>query len=195
MIPKRIAVKLFTADSDAGVDEIDLPKYIRVFHEFIKQKKVEGILIDVADYGHVPEGPGVVLIGHDVDYSIDLNGGRAGILALSKRIEEGNLADLLDDAVRKCLLAVKAVEEDGTTGTSFSTAVLRVQLADRLAAPNTDTGYAEFQSEFEALATRVFGDGATVARVEGDEPRRMLGADLSAGSAEDLDTLLARLER
>lgn len=192
MVPKRISVKLFSSDPEA---EVDLHKYIRVFHEFIREKKVEGLLIDVADYSHVPEGPGVVLIGHDVDYSIDLNGGRAGLLALAKRIEGANLADLLDDVVRKCLLAVKAVQEDGSTGMSFSTARLRVQLVDRLAAPNSDEGYAAVQSEFEALAVRVFGDGATVERVEGDEPRRVLGAELCANKSEDLDTLLARLER
>ena len=67
MLPKRISVKLFTTDPEA---EVDLHKYIRVFHEFIKEKKVEGLLIDVADYSHVPEGPGIVLIGHDVDYSL-----------------------------------------------------------------------------------------------------------------------------
>ncbi|MCH7599565.1 MAG: hypothetical protein IH973_07395 [Myxococcales bacterium] len=192
MIPKRIAVKLFAADPEA---EVDLHKYIRVFHEFIREKKVEGLLIDVADYSHVPEGPGVVLIGHDVDYSIDLNGGRAGLMALAKRIEGENLADLFDDVVRKCLLAVKAVQEDGSTGMSFSTARLRVQLVDRLAAPNSDEGYASVQPEFEALAGRVFGDGATVERVEGDEPRRVLGAELCANKSDDLDTLLARLER
>jgi len=31
---------------------------------------VPGLLIDVADYAHVPDGPGVILIGHDVDYGI-----------------------------------------------------------------------------------------------------------------------------
>ena len=192
MLPKRISVKLFTTDPEA---EVDLHKYIRVFHEFIKEKKVEGLLIDVADYSHVPEGPGIVLIGHDVDYSLDLNGGRAGLLTLAKRIEDGKLADLLDDAVRKCLIAVKAVEDDGSTGTTFSTDALRVQLVDRLAAPNSDEGYRAFQSEFEALATRLFGDGATAQRADADEPRRALGADLRAEQSCDLDSLLARLER
>ena len=192
MLPKRISVKLFTTDPEA---EVELHKYIRVFHEFIKEKKVEGLLIDVADYSHVPEGPGIVLIGHDVDYSIDLTGGRAGLMTLAKRIEQGKLADLLDDAVRKCLIAVKAVQDDGSTGTSFSTAAIRVQLVDRLAAPNSDEGYAAFQSEFEALAARLFGDGATTERADADEPRRALGADLRAAKAEDLDNLLSRLER
>jgi hypothetical protein len=192
MNPKRISAKIDLADSNS---EVDLHSFIRVFHEFIKEKKVEGLLIDVADYSHVPEGPGVVLIGHDVDYSIDQIGGSTGILTLRKRIEEGSLADLLDDTVRKCLLAVKAVQEDGSTKTSFSSALIRVQLVDRLAAPNTDQGYASFQAEFEGLAARLFGDSGTIERADADEPRRPLAVNLRTTSAEDLDTLLARLER
>lgn len=192
MTPKRISAKIFATDPSA---EVDLHAFIAVFHEFIREKKVEGLLIDVADYSHVPEGPGIVLIGHDVDYSIDQSAGRAGLLTLRKRIEGEKLADLLDDSVRKCLLAVKAVQENGSTGTSFSTQALRVQLVDRLAAPNSDQGYASFRSEFEGLAQRLFGDGASVERADADEPRRALAADLRAANAEDLDLLLARLER
>ena len=192
MTPKRISAKVFLADPRA---EVDLHAFIPVFHGFIKEKKVEGLLIDVADYSHVPEGPGIVLIGHDVDYSIDQNAGKTGILALSKRVEEGNLADLLDDAVRKCLLAVKAVQEDDSTGTSFSSAAVQVQLVDRLAAPNTDQGYVSYKAEFEGLALRLFGEGAAVERADADEPRRPLAVDLCCAKAEELDSLLARLER
>ena len=38
------------------------------------------LLLDVADYKHVQEGPGIVLIGHEADYSLDLGGGRAGLV-------------------------------------------------------------------------------------------------------------------
>ena len=192
MTPKRISAKMLLADPGA---EVDLHAFIRVFHQFIREKTVEGLLIDVADYSHVPEGPGIVLIGHDVDYSIDQNAGRTGILTLRKRIVEGNLADLLDDTVRKCLLAVKAVQEDGSTGTSFSTSEIQVQLVDRLASPNTDAGYASFQTEFEGLAARLFGADASTERADASEPRRPLAVDLRAANPEDLDTLLARLER
>lgn len=192
MTPKRISAKFFV--TDPGV-EIDLHGFIPVFHEFIREKKVEGLLIDVADYSHVPEGPGIVLIGHDVDYSIDQTGGRTGILTLKKRIEGGNLADLLDDTVRKCLLAVKAVQENDSTDTTFSTSTLQLQLVDRLAAPNTDEGYATFRAEFEGLAGRLFGADATIERADADASRRPLAVDLCAANAEDLDTLLARLER
>ena len=192
MTPKRISVKIFANDPGA---EVNLHPFIAVFHEFIREKSVEGLLIDVADYSHVPEGPGIVLLGHDVDCSIDQTAGRTGLMILKKRIEEGSLADLLDDSVRKCLLAVKAIAENGSTDLTFSTATLRVQLVDRLAAPNSDESYASIEAEFDGLAQRLIGEGASTERVDADQPRRALTVDLGSSNTEDLDHLLARLER
>ena len=42
-------------------------------------------MIDVANYAHVPKGPGVALIGHGTDYFIDEGEGRLGLLYNRKR--------------------------------------------------------------------------------------------------------------
>lgn len=190
MIPKRISAKLFATDPGA---DVDLDGFIPVFHKFIKEETVEGILIDVAVYGHVPEGPGIVLIGHDVDYSIDMNDGKAGILTVGKRLEDGTLAGHLDDTVRKCLRAVKALQAEGSTTVPYSTSALKVQILDRLAGPNSDDGYAAVEGDLQALATRVFGDGATVERADANETRKPLAATIGGVNGGDLDALLARL--
>ncbi len=82
MNPKRIAVKFFTDEPGAPVA---LEPFIPLFHRFIQQATVPGLLIDVANYIHVPNGPGVVLVGHEVDYGIDAVGGRTGLLTVRKR--------------------------------------------------------------------------------------------------------------
>ncbi|MBW1832016.1 MAG: hypothetical protein JRJ10_10020, partial [Deltaproteobacteria bacterium] len=64
----KFQVKLY-----ARAGEIELGKLIPVFHEWIRAKKItDELLIDVADYAHVPQGPGVVLIGHQSDYYLDV---------------------------------------------------------------------------------------------------------------------------
>ena len=88
--PRRVSVKFF-ANPQPG-SALDLAPYIGLFHQFIQEKSVEGLLIDVADYTHVPDGPGILLVGHDVDYGIDLAGGRAGLLTVRKRIEGSSFA-------------------------------------------------------------------------------------------------------
>jgi hypothetical protein len=191
MTPKRLSAKFFTTDPTAA---LDLHDFIGTFHKFIQEQSVEGLLIDVADYSHVPDGPGVVLIGHDVDYSMDLSGGRAGLLTLTKRIEDGDLSDQLDRTVRWGLLAMKAIESAGASGVEFATDRVQVRIVDRLAGPNSEEGFSQYKAEFEALASRLFGDHVgEVSRADLDEPRRMLAVDLVASKSEALDTLIANL--
>jgi hypothetical protein len=72
--PQRVAAKFLLTDPTVPVQ---LEPFIGTFHRFIQQGVLDGLLVDVADYSHVPNGPGIVLIGHDVDYGLDLVGGRA----------------------------------------------------------------------------------------------------------------------
>jgi len=190
MIPKRIAAKIFTGNPAAAIDH---QSFIALFHAFIREKTVEGLLLDVADYGHVPEGPGIMLIGHDVDYAIDQTAGKTGLLTVKKRIEAGSLAALLEDTVRLGLLAAKAVQDHASTGVAFATDVVQLQFFDRLAAENSSAGFDSCRSELEGLAARLFGEGAKVEHADAVEPRRPLTADLVGPASEDLETLLARL--
>ncbi|PYU19621.1 MAG: hypothetical protein DMG32_24145 [Acidobacteria bacterium] len=52
-------------------EEVDLEPLIPVFHSWIQAQVFEELLLDVADYRHVPAGPGVVLIGHQANYSVE----------------------------------------------------------------------------------------------------------------------------
>ena len=42
----------------------ELADAVAVFHQWIRDGVCPEMLIDVADYRHVPAGPGVLLIGH-----------------------------------------------------------------------------------------------------------------------------------
>ena len=130
-IPKRLAVKFFVDSSS----EVQLERFIELFHRFIQEQSVLGLLVDVADYAHVPHGPGVILIGHDVDYAIDATGGRAGLLTTRKHYDEQSesLADVLRDTITKAVVAVRAIEDDGSAAIKFDTSRLEIQILDRLA--------------------------------------------------------------
>ena len=80
----KLQLKLF-ADAQPGRS---LEDFIPVFHRWIKDRVLtDDTLVDVANYAHVPEGPGVVLIGHGADYFMDEGGGRLGLLFNRKRAE------------------------------------------------------------------------------------------------------------
>ena len=66
----------FFLDDTAGVE---MEEFIPVFHDWIQTQQLAELLIDVADYRHVPHGPGVVLIAHDAHYAMDLADDRLGL--------------------------------------------------------------------------------------------------------------------
>jgi rhodanese-related sulfurtransferase len=191
MTPKRIAVKFFTSpDPEAPVD---LEAFVPLFHRFIQQSSVEGLLIDVADYAHVPNGPGVVLIGHDVDYGIDSTGGRSGLLTLRKRADGIPLGDLLRDTLAKALLAVRAIEADGSAKIAFARDAFEVRVVDRRAAPNDAAAYAKLKAEVAAVVAAIYPEARVELNHAGDDRREPLGVHVTASEAPDLDTLISRL--
>ena len=51
-----------------------------MFHDWIQNQRLDELLIDVVDYRHVHDGPGVILIAHDAHYAFDTSEGRLGLL-------------------------------------------------------------------------------------------------------------------
>ena len=97
---QHVNVKFFLEDTEA----IDLEKAIHVFHSWIQDQKLDDLLIDVADYRHVPSGPGVILIGHNAQYSFDNAEGQLGVLYNRKTLmETSDDAELIASSLRAAL--------------------------------------------------------------------------------------------
>ena len=71
-VPDWFEDPFFLKDADAlNQDEV-----LKLFHEWIQEDRIDDLLIDVADYRHVPDGPGVILVAHNAFYSLDNAAGR-----------------------------------------------------------------------------------------------------------------------
>ena len=164
---------------------------IPVFHTWIREKKLDELAIDVADYEHVHEGPGVVLVGHAFDYYWDLGEGRPGLIYTRKREAPAPEARLAD-AVRRALIGCRLLEQDpALAGLAFKTNELVVKLPDRLRAPSNASEFASFASELAPIAEKLYpGQKPSIERV-GDD-RELLGARVSVGAAGSVAELLAR---
>ena len=79
----KLQLKIYLTPETART--LDVEAVIPVFHRWIKQRALPELTIDVANYRHVPQGPGVVLIGHGSDYFLDEGEGRPGLLHNRKR--------------------------------------------------------------------------------------------------------------
>ena len=87
---QKFGVKLFL-NTNGSFDSKD---FIPVFHTWIQNKViVDHLLIDVADYSHIPDGPGVMLIAHEGHFSLDQENLIPGIMYMRKTETEGSFKE------------------------------------------------------------------------------------------------------
>lgn len=153
----RVDVKLFTAPGKSVEPKALTP----VFHGFIQRSAVKDeLLIDVADYSHVVDGPGVMLIGHEGQYGFDRNKGRDGLLYSQRR---ARIEDAFGPALRYGVLHVLRMaalleQEESLRGKlQFSAQELLIRVNDRLRAPNTKDTWQALEPEAKSILSSLFG--------------------------------------
>ena len=153
--PQRVRVKVFVEDQEA----FDRARMIDVFHRWIQEDRLPGTLIDVHDYTHVPEGPGVLLIAHEWHLRTDEAGGRIGLEYELKRDGSGTLAERLREAIVSVLEAAAALEQDtaGENPVRFATREMAFRFTDRLAVPPTEAAFDEVTGELHNVLADFYG--------------------------------------
>lgn len=164
----HINVKLF-AEPGSGVEFSTL---IPVFHRWIREKALPGTLIDVADYGHVPEGPGVLLIAHDAFYSVDNRASQLGFLYNRRTSEDGDTAGKIRGAFERAVEGARLLESESAVGLRFNEQEFEVFVNDRALAPNTDETEAAVRPLVEALYREKFGISPKIER-DSTDPRSL----------------------
>jgi hypothetical protein len=186
----KIGVKLFCATDSLVDPEVLIP----IFHRWIQQKRTTDLLIDVADYSHVPMGPGVVLIADEGHYSFDESGGRKGFSLFNKRPIGGDLGARLATVARRCVVAAVALQSEPELAgrLSFRGDELLVCFNDRLNAPNSEEVFARLKPDILKLLDVAFGRNQwTLSRSE--DPRERLSVSARATVAVNVATLASRL--
>ncbi|MBK5295132.1 MAG: hypothetical protein JJE04_26080 [Acidobacteriia bacterium] len=168
---------------------------IPVFHRFIQTGVLDEPLIDVADYRHVPDGPGVILVGHHAIYSLDSAKGRLGITYTRRTVLEGSVQDRLQQAfrsaVKAALLLAQAPEFERKLG--FAAGECEISVNDRLLAPNTDATWIQLQPDLNAVLGAAWGAGIFLVRRTG-QPRELFTVSATSATAPPLEQLLLRLQ-
>jgi hypothetical protein len=166
-----------------------------VFHGFIQRSAVKDeLLIDVADYSHVIDGPGVMLIGHEGQYGFDRNKGRDGLLYSQRRakIDDTFAAALRYGVLHALRMAALLEQEDGLRGKlQFATDELLVRVNDRLRAPNTPETAKALAGEARSVVASVFGEEVGIESIgaEGE----LFSLRIKSKAAGKVSDLLAKL--
>lgn len=173
---QHVNIKIF-AKPDVQVNVADA---IPVFHRWIQNRDLPEMLIDVADYSHVREGPGVLLIAHEANYSLDYARDQLGVLYNRKAAGTGDGQSQLKQAYDSALQACRRLESEPEFKgkLAFDPEQLEIVFNDRLLHPNTDDGWNSVKPEVVRFFYGVFGAGKYVLERAG-EPRERLRAKVS----------------
>jgi hypothetical protein len=191
----KLIVKFFV-ENPASVEE---SAFVPVFHSIIQAHALPGhLLIDVADYTHVPDGPGTLLVSHEANIYMDHTvGGRLGLMYQRKQPIPGaesfrdRLAHVFAAGLRAAALLAEHPTFAGRLKFRTGDAVFRVN--DRLLAPNTHDTYAQVAPALRAFLADLYrGSDVSIDYTPGP-PLRMFEVSVKAAKAPGISDLLDRL--
>lgn len=175
-------------------DEIDLEPLIPVFHGWIQDQGWDELLLDVADYRHVYAGPGVILIGHEANYSVDNTDNRPGIRYNRKATSEGSNQERLKQAAVATLRACQRFESDPRLNGRFrfDGRGIEVFVNDRLLVPNDLATREALQPDLTLFLHKLFAGGEYTLSYD-DRPRSLFLASVESNDAFAVEDLLQNL--
>ena len=184
---QHINVKLLVKNPE----EIDLEAVVPVFHTWIQGQIFDELLLDVADYSHVPDGPGIVLIGHEADYALDNTDGRLGVRYNRKAPLPGSNRERLVQASRAVLKAFERLEQDFKL--HFNNRGIEIVINDRLLAPNTEETRSGAEPELKGFLGQLLA-GAEYSIAYPEERRKLFAVTITSAKEFSTQQLLRNLE-
>ena len=187
---QRIALKLFLDDASV----LEPADVIPVFHRWIQTQAVDGLLIDVADYSHMPTGPAVLLVAHEGHYILDRAEGRLGLQYARRQPLAGPLPDRLMAQSRILLRAGRLLETDTSLPgpVRFKGNEIECIANDRLLAPNLAETLTAFRPALDAFLA-LLSEGADWTLRQQPDPRARFEVLAQTPDALSLETLAGHI--
>jgi len=180
---QHINVKFFV---DGGMP-VDLEQVVNAFHRWVADQSMEELLVDVADYRHVPCTPSVVLVGHEADYAIDYSQQRLGLVYNDKMKREGDNGERFRHAYQAAVKACLKLEAE-FPGLQFSRSEFAWSINDRGLAPNAEETFVSCESLIPVILEDVLQTDAYT-QVYDRDPRHLFGAVVQTQAPLDLEAV------
>lgn len=187
---QHVNAKFLVSDPES----VDLEPLIPVFHRWIQGQVYEELMLDIADYRHVHHGPGIVLIGHQADYSLDNTDGRLGVRYNRKAPFDGRNWDRLKQAACSALRACQRLEAEAVLEGKirFNGQDVEFFINDRLLAPNREEIRRLLDPEFRAFFDALFR-GSDYAMSYDPDARKLLRVSVKASRRFSVAELVRNL--
>lgn len=192
---QHITIKLFAERADFELHEL-----IPVFHQWIQRKELPDLLlIDVADYAHVPNGPGVMLIAHEGHVSFDMGAVQTdapspGVVYANKRLAQGSTKDRITHALRQAVGTASLLQNDKQLAgkATFDPSRLLIRFDDFLHVANDDQSFEAVKADVTAALESVYGD-ASISLTRHDNVRTGLTLEATITPAPSVAELASAL--
>lgn len=185
---QKINVKFFLANSAA----VRLTQFIDIFNSWIQES--DGDYYDVTDYSHMHAGPGILLISHEANISIDNAGNRLGLLYNRKQPLDGGNREKLCLVFKSALEFCRRIENEtrleGRVKFRGSEAFFIVN--DRLLSPNTEETFYALKPDLIKLGEILYG-GSRFALDHRADPRERFSVAIKTPHSFEVDALLNNL--
>lgn len=167
---QRINAKLM---ADAGTN-LNIDSILAIFGRWRQDKDHPSDWVDLADYAHMAKGQGILLVGKQGNFSVDLTEPGPGILYVGKKDFQGPVTERILEAIRRCLaLTVPFVAEpEYPADLRPQPGSWELTVNDRLDFPNTDETDQQLGASIKSALDTVFGSGSYTAEREPDPERR-----------------------
>lgn len=174
--------------------ENNLEPLISIFHDWISEQNSDELLIDVADYRHVPHGPGIILIGHEANISLSECLGSITLCYNRKIATEGTDEERFRQALRGALVACERIEIDGrlTGKINFECQEIEILVNDRIFVSNQEKFYQIVDPKFKRLFKVIF-DKNDYSISHSEDPRKLYSIRLKTASPLNKKTILRNL--
>ncbi len=149
--------------------------FIPVFHNWIQTNAVpEQMLIDVIDYSHIPDGPGIMLIAHEGHYSLDRENMQPGLLYLQKTKMEGDFQKRFESVFATSLQTANLlIKNEIGSEVDFQSNSFRFIANDRLLAENNEENQELFSKTFDEMLIEKYPNGKWVIEDYSQEGERL----------------------
>jgi hypothetical protein len=163
---ERLDIRLFVADPNA----VDWTDTIPLFTRWIQEEPDRWL--DLADYRHVPSGPGVILIGKDCHVAMDNRRDEPALLFSRREPYEGSNRERIASALRDAFAFAERLSRD-LPRIRFRQDVCEFAVNDRVAFPNEPEIAGAVEAELRAAVAEQMPGAATTFEYDANPKERV----------------------
>lgn len=184
-LPGRLSLTLSATRGCSSIPD----RVVHVLHDWVARRALDDVLVDVADYRHVADGPGIVLVGAHANYSLTNQRGQVRFSCFRKRGRLHGESPVFD-TLRYALRAAELLENELTDAQlCFDTQRLELRALDRRMTSFGSFSLQRFGTRVTEDLTLVYGSVPVLSEL-GDDARP--GINVRWSTVHALSTLRQR---